>query len=371
MKKIPIFRPSVTDLEIEYASDAVRNGWGDRCYEYIKRFESLFASYTGAKYTLATSSCTGAIHLGLAAMGIKADDEVIMGDINWVASCAPITYLGGKPVFVDVLEDSWCIDPSKIEAAITPKTKAIIAVHLYGNLAEMEQIMAIARKHNLMVLEDAAEALGSEYKGKKAGKYGDIGVYSFHGAKIMTTGEGGMLITDNPQLMERVRILSDHGRDPKVNRMFWMAELGYKYKMSNLQAAMGCAQLERIEEFVSKRREIFKWYTEFLSGVEGIKLNPEPDYTVNCFWMPTIVFDKSLNINAHDLIEFLKVKDIDSRPFFYPLSSLPMFEPVKDNVVSHGLYKRAINLPSNFDLTKADIEEVCEAVIEFLKIVPA
>src|SRR5687768_6909366 len=155
----------------------------------------------------------------------------------------------------------------------------------------MEQILAIAKKHKLYVLEDAAEALGSVYKGRKAGSWGDIGVFSFHGAKIMTTGEGGMLVTDNAQLIERVKILSDHGRDTKINRMFWMAEIGFKYKMSNLQAAMGCAQLERIEEFVAKRREIFSWYTEFLSGVEGISLNPEPEYTLNCFWMPTIVFD--------------------------------------------------------------------------------
>lgn len=370
MKKIPIYQPSVTDLEVTYAVDAVKNGWGDNCYAYIKRFERDFAKYSGSAYSLATSSCTGAIHLALAAMGIKAGDEVIMGDINWIASAAPITYLGAKPVFVDVLEDSWCIDPSKIEAAITEKTKAIVVVHLYGNLAEMDQIMAIAKKHNLYVVEDAAEGLGSVYKGKMAGSLGDIGVFSFHGAKIMTTGEGGMLVTDNAALMERVKILADHGRDPKINITFWMAELGYKYKMSNLQAAMGCAQLERVEELVTKRRDIFRWYTEYLSELPGIVLNPEPSYTVNCYWMPTVVFDKSLNIDAHQLINYLKEQNIDSRPFFYPLSSLPMFEKVEANTVSYGLYRRALNLPSNFSLNREDIRQVCQAISAYVKRVP-
>lgn len=366
MKKIPIYQPSVTDLEVSYAIDAVKNGWGESCYAYIKRFEKEFAAYTGSSYALATSSCTGAIHLALAAMDIKAGDEVIMGDINWIASAAPITYLGAKPVFVDVLEDSWCIDPSKIEAAITEKTKAILAVDLYGNLAEMDQILAIAKKHNLYVLEDAAEALGSVYKGRKAGSWGDIGVFSFHGAKIMTTGEGGMLVTDNAALMERVKILADHGRDPKINKTFWMAELGYKYKMSNLQAAMGCAQLERVEELVNKRRDIFNWYAEFLANVPGIALNPEPAYTINCYWMPTVVFDKGLNIDAHQVISYLKEHNIDSRPFFYPLSSLPMFEKVEANTVSYGLYKRALNLPSNFSLTREDIKQVCDAISAYV-----
>ncbi|MES2730980.1 MAG: DegT/DnrJ/EryC1/StrS family aminotransferase [Bacteroidota bacterium] len=366
LEKISIHKPSITELEIDYVNDAIRTGWGDKCYDYLKRFETSFAAYQGAAYALATSSCTGAIHLGLAALGVQEGDEVIVPDINWIASVVPVTYLGAKPVFVDVLEDSWCIDPSKIEAAITPKTKAIIAVHLYGNLAEMESVMEIARKHNLGVLEDAAEGFGSLYKGKKAGTWGHVGVYSFHGAKTMSTGEGGMLITDDAALMERIRILSDHGRDPKVNRVFWMAEIGYKYKMSNLQAAMGCAQIERAEELVEKKRQIFHWYKEFLASVEGISLNPEPTYTVNSYWMPTIVFDASIQIRHLDLIAYLKEQNIDSRPMFYPLSSLPMFDEVKENVVAYGLYHRAINLPSHHEITKAQVERVCHTIIHYL-----
>lgn len=363
-------QPSITELEINYVNDAIRNGWGDKCYDYIKRFEKSFADYHHTRFALATSSCTGAIHIALAAMGIQAGDEVIIGDTNWIASAAPITYLGAKPVFVDVLEDSWCIDPAKIEAAITPRTKAIIAVHLYGNLVEMDAVLEIAKRHNLYVLEDAAEGFGSVYKGKKAGSIADIGVFSFHGAKTMTTGEGGMLITDNPQLMERVRILGDHGRNPNVNRMFWMAELGYKYKISNLQAAMGCAQIERADQLVSKRREVFGWYREFLANVEGIALNPEPDYTENSFWMPTVVFDKSLGVDAHQVIGFLKEKNIDGRPFFYPLSSLPMFEKAEANTVSYSLFGRALNLPSNFYTSKEEVAKVCEEIINYLKLVP-
>jgi perosamine synthetase len=369
LEKISIHKPSITELEIEYVNDAIRTGWGDKCYDYIKRFEKSFAAYQGSAFAMSTSSCTGAIHLSLAAMGVGPGDEVIVPDINWIASVVPVTYLGAKPVFVDVLEDSWCIDPAKIEAAITPRTKAILAVHLYGNLAEMEQIMEIARKHGLKVLEDAAEGFGSLYKGRKAGTWGDVGVYSFHGAKTMSTGEGGMLITDSEGLIERIRILGDHGRDPKVNRVFWMAETGYKYKMSNLQAAMGCAQIERADELIEKKREIFSWYQEYLSPVGGLKLNPEPSFTLNSFWMPTVVFDPLLRVRNLELMAYLKEQNIDSRPMFYPLSSLPMFEEVSSNVVSYSLYHRALNLPSHHDLTKVQIERVCNTIIHYLHFV--
>ena len=204
-KKIPINKPSITELEISYVNDAIANGWGEKCYDYIHRFEKDFAKYQGTNHALATSSCTGAIHLALMALGVKADDEVIIPEITWIASVEPILYIGAKPVFVDVLEDTWCLDPQKVEEAITPKTKAIIVVHIYGNLCNMNEIMAIAQKHNLVVLEDAAEALGSEYYGKKAGSIADAGVFSFHGTKTMTTGEGGVLVTNNEVIYEKAK----------------------------------------------------------------------------------------------------------------------------------------------------------------------
>ena len=367
MKRIPINKPSITDLEINYVNDAVANGWGEKCYDYINRFEKDFSKYQNTKYALATSSCTGAIHLALMALGVKAGDEVIIPEITWIASAEPVLYIGAKPVFVDVLRDSWCIDPKQIEAAITPKTKAIIVVHVYGNLCDMNEIMAIAKKHNLVVLEDAAEALGSEYFGNKAGSIADVGVFSFHGTKTMTTGEGGVLVTNNEAVYDKAKILNDHGRNPKdpENKMFWMRDYGYKYKISNLQAALGCAQISRIEELVEKKRQIFNRYTEKLKSL-ACQLNPEPANRKNSYWLPTVVFDKLLSFNRDDFFKLCTENNIDSRPFFFPLSSLPMFETREGNTVAYDIYERGINLPSYHDITIEEIDFVSELVIKFI-----
>ena len=366
-KKIPINKPSITELEVSYVNDAIANGWGEKCYDYIHRFEKDFAKYQGTNHALATSSCTGAIHLALMALGVKEDDEVIIPEITWIASAEPILYLGAKPVGVDVLEDTWCLDPQKLEEVITPKTKAIIVVHIYGNLSNMNQIMAIAKKYNLVVLEDAAEALGSEYYGKKAGSIADAGVFSFHGTKTMTTGEGGILVTNNEIVYEKAKILNDHGRNAKdpENKMFWMRDYGYKYKMSNLQAALGCAQISRIEELVNKKREIFNWYKELLKDIP-CQLNPEFEHTKNSYWLPTVVFDKYLNFDREAFFELCKENGIDSRPFFFPLSSLPMFEDRKGNIVSYDIFERGINLPSYHDLEKSDASKIVNLLIKFI-----
>jgi len=364
-EKIVITRPSISNLEIEYVTDAITNGWGSKCYDYIYRFEKEFASYQNQPHALATSSCTGAIHLALMALGIQAGDEVIIPDITWIASVEPILYIGAKPVFVDVLEDTWCIDPQKTEEAITLKTRAILVVHVYGNLCDMDAIMSIAKKHNLVVLEDAAEALGSKHQGKKAGSIGDAGVFSFHGTKTISTGEGGMLVTNRPEVLERAKILNDHGRNPKIGKTFWMEEYGYKYKMSNLQAAMGCAQIERADELIEKKRLIFSWYKEFLADVP-CQLNPELPGTKNSYWMPTAVIDKSILFNREALFLFMKENNIDSRPFFYPLSSLPMFEPKPENIVSYDIFGRGINLPSHHQLTNDNVWKVSDCVKNFL-----
>lgn len=366
MRKILYAKPSITELEIRYVTDAIENGWGEHCYDYISRFQSTFKNYLGVKNALATSSCTGALHLAFAALGIERGDEVIVPDITWVASVAPLVYLGAKPVFVDVLPNSWCIDPDKIEVAITARTKAILVVHLYGNLVEMDAVLEIARKHNLPVVEDAAEALGSEYKGLKAGSMGDIGVFSFHGTKTMTTGEGGMLVSNSHELFDNVCILGDHGRDPKAKKIFWSECVGYKYKISNLQAAMGCAQIERADELINKKREIFRWYQDYLKDVTTIRWNPEPEYTKNSFWMPTIIIDKFTEPERDGLIRKMIDDNIQVRPFFYPLSSLPMFKPDRDNKVSYDIYKRGVNLPGYFDLGRDDIHFVCDKLRAFL-----
>lgn len=363
-KKIPINKPSITQLEIDYVNDAISNGWGDKCYDYIYKFEGAFANYQGSKYALATSSCTGAIHLALMALGIKAGDEVIVPEITWIASVEPVLYIGAIPVFVDVLEDSWCIDPTKIKQAITPKTKAIIPVHVYGNLCDMDAIMEIANEHGLKVIEDAAEGLGSELHGVKAGSIAHAGVFSFHGTKTMTSGEGGMLITNEEAVYEKAKILNDHGRNPKdpENKMFWMRDYGYKYKMSNLQAALGLAQISRIEELVQKKRKIFSWYSFLLKDMP-CKLNPEGVACKNSYWLPTIVFDPASNFNRDLFFESCKKNNVDCRPFFFPLSSLPMFKSVMGNEIAYSIYSQAINLPSYHDMSE---DEAC-FVVELIK----
>jgi perosamine synthetase len=302
----------------------------------------------------------------LLALGVKAGDEVILPDITWIASVEPVMYIGAHPVFVDVLPDTWCLDPKKFEEAITPKSRVVMPVHLYGNMTEMDEIMTIAKRHNIRVLEDSAEALGSEYKGRKAGSIGDASVFSFHGTKTISTGEGGMIATNDDALNARVRVLNDHGRDPKVGKTFWMAEYGYKYKMSNLQAAMGCAQIERADELISKKREVFGWYKALFSDKSRFTLNPDQPHVKNSVWMPTVVFDKSLGVDRDALMRHMKANGVDSRPFFYPLSLLPMFEPKPENRVSYDLYHRAINLPSHHGLERGDAERVFEVVNSFI-----
>ena len=250
LPRILYTKPSITELEVRYAADAAANGWGERCYDYINRFEAAFRDHLGvSSFAVATSSCTGALHMGMAALGIGPGDEVIMADTNWIASAAPIVHLGAKPVFVDIRPDTWCIDPGLAEAAITPRTKAILAVHLYGNLCDMERLLAIGEQYGIPVIEDAAEAIGSEYFGKRAGSMGRFGAFSFHGTKTVTTGEGGMFVTNDAALFERVlTALSNHGRARGQPKQFWPDVVRFKYKMSNIQAALGCAQMERIAE---------------------------------------------------------------------------------------------------------------------------
>ena len=361
--RIHYTKPSITDLEIAYANDAARNGWGERCYEYINRFEELFKTHLGVRHAIATSSCTGALHMGLAALGVGPGDEVIMADTNWIATAAPIVHLGAKPVFVDILPDSWCLDPELAEAAITPRTKAIIAVHLYGNLCEMDRLLAIGSRHGIPVIEDAAEALGSVYHGTRAGAMGKFGTFSFHGTKTVTTGEGGIFVTNDADLYETVLTLSNHGRARGQVRQFWPDAVGFKYKMSNIQAAIGCAQMERIENLTCRKREILAYYRENIESLPGVNMNPEPLGTINGAWMPTAVFEPETGVTREGLQAAFKRENIDARVFFHPLSSLPMFEPQTQNRNSWQIPVRAINLPSFHDITQAEQDRVIEVVI--------
>jgi len=352
-------KPSITEKEVEYATDAARNGWGENCYAYITRFEEMFAQHLEVKYAIATSSCTGALHMGMAALGIGPGDEVIMADTNWIATAAPIVHLGAKPIFVDILPDSWCINPKLVEKAINSDTKAIIAVHLYGNLCDMDNLLAIGDKYGIPVIEDAAEAIGSVYHGKRAGSMGLFGNFSFHGTKTLTTGEGGMFVTNSIDLYETVLTLSNHGRIRGQEKQFWPDMIGFKYKMSNIQAAIGCAQLERIDDLVQGKRSIALRYKKQLENAL-ISMNPEYFGITNGYWMPTAVMSDGLNLNVETLLKDFKKNNIDGRVFFWPLSMLPMFESQPQNTLSYKLCHRAINLPSYVDLTSREQQRVIE-----------
>jgi perosamine synthetase len=359
-------KPSITKLEVSYATDAAMNGWGEHCYDYITRFEDSFKKHLNIRHTIATSSCTGALHMGLAALGVGPGDEVILADTNWIATAASIVHLGAKPIFVDILKDSWCLDPLCVERSISPKTKAIIATHIYGNLCDMNTLIAIGNQHNIPIVEDAAEAIGSTYRGRSAGSIGIFGTFSFHGTKTVTTGEGGMFVTNDSNLFEKVLTLSNHGRVQNQSRQFWPDVVGYKYKISNVQAAIGCAQMTRISELIMRKREIFQYYKNKLAGSSNLSLNPEPDGMINGYWMPTVVFSPQTKITREKLQSAFASENIDARVFFWPLSSLPMFNKTKINPNSYSIQNRAINLPSYHEISTSDQERVINVIQNLL-----
>ncbi len=365
MERILVSGPWITQKEIEYVTDAVTNAWYANANIYHDRFEQAFAAYLGVRYAVALPSCTSAIHLSLLAMNVGPGDEVIVPDTTWIASAAPITYVGASPIFADIDKRTWCLSAETLEACITPQTKAVIVVDLYGNMPEMRPLIDVARKHGLAIIEDAAEAAGAESGGRRAGSFGDAGVFSFHGSKTLTTGEGGMLVTDDEALYRRVLILRDHGRRPG-DKQFWNTEVAYKYKMSSMQAALGLAQLERIEELIERKREIFAWYRQELEDVEEIALNYELPEARNAYWMVTAVLDAKYGIGKDALQEQLSENGVDSRPFFHPLSSVPAYAELPEsleararNRVSYEIGPYGINLPSGLNLTREHVQYVC------------
>jgi len=356
--------PSITQKEIDYVLDAVKNGWYENWNGYLNKFEKKFSEYIGTSHAIPTSSCTGALHLSLAALGIKKGDEVIVPDTSWVATAAVVTYVQAKPVFVDIDPESFTINPDCIESAITRRTKAILPVHLYGHPADMDPILDIAHDRDLVVIEDAAPSIGAEYKGQKTGTLGDIAGFSFQGAKLMVTGEGGMLVTDDDTIFERAASLANQGRDPKIP--FQINEIGLKYKMSNLQAALGLAQLERIDELIDKKRQIFDWYFSRLSEIPEIQISMEKKWAHSIHWMTSIILSNSLSIKREDLQSKLLEKRIDTRPIFRPMSSFPMFKK-RNYPVAEFVGKRGINLPCALNLTEDQVNYVCEELIRVLK----
>jgi perosamine synthetase len=367
-KFIPATGPDITAKEIKYVERAARDGWDQNAGKYTALFEQKFAKYVGRKYALATSSCTAALHLAYLALGIKAGDEVIAPNITWIASVEPLYWIGAEVKYADIDPKTWCIDPKSVEQLITPNTRAILVVNLYGHVADMDPILNLAKKHNLKIIEDAAESVGSVYKGKMAGSFGDVSAFSFHGSKALTTGEGGMMLSDSEDVIKKARYYNDHCKDPK--KVFWNLEIGYKYKMSNFQAACGLAQLSRVKSLIAKKILIFKWYQKYLGGIPGISLNAEAPGTKNTYWMVTVVINKKIlkNKTKEQLINELAKENIQARPFFYPLSTVPAINVTAHTPIAFDISPRAINLPCGAKTTEAEVAYISKTLKEILRL---
>ncbi len=356
---IPVAEPCLGEEEVNNVIKAVKSGWISSKGEFIEEFERGFASYCGVKYGVATSNGTAALHLALKALGVQKGDEIIIPTLTFIATANAVTYCNAKPVFVDSHPEYWCIDPKKIEEKITKNTKAIIAVHLYGHPCDMDWIRDLAEDHGLYIIEDAAEAHGAEYKGRKIGSLGDISCFSFYGNKIITTGEGGMCLTNDDELAERMKILRDHGMNP--NRKYWHDVIGFNYRMTNLQAAIGVAQLKKLDRFIEKKRTIAKWYMRYLRELEEkelIELQPEMPWAKCVYWMYSILIRGNLRSNRDELMKKLEEIGIETRPFFYPIHILPPFKSGEKFPVAEKLSTVGINLPSAVTLVKEDIRKI-------------
>jgi perosamine synthetase len=367
MYNIPIAKPSLIGNEINYVNDCLKTNWISSIGDYIEKFENEFAKYVDINYATTCSNGTVAIHLALMALDIKNGDEIIVPTFTYIASVNAIKYCNATPIFVDSEIETWNLDLKKIEEAITSKTKAILAVHLYGNPINMDILMKIANKHNLFVIEDCAEAHGAKYKNKSVGSFGIISTFSFYGNKILTTGEGGMVVSNDENLIAKIKLLKSQGMDPK-NR-YWFPIIGYNYRMTNIQAAIGLAQLENSDLFNSKRQKIFNFYNQNLKNIKEIKFQNTVLEGVSVNWLYSIVLEKSAKLNRDELMLELRRKGIDSRPFFYPVHLLPPYqtnEIVDSYPIAELLGSNGINLPTFYDLSEDELAYICKTLNEIL-----
>ena len=363
-KIIPVCEPVLGGNELAYVSECVESGWISSAGGFIDRFESMFADRVGTRCAVATTNGTTALQLALAAVGVGPGDEVIMPTFTMIATIHCVTHLGATPVLVDADLPTWNIDVSQIESKITPRTKVILPVHVYGFPCDMDQVNQIARQHNLIVVEDAAEVHGARYKGKMCGSLGDVASFSFYANKIITTGEGGMITTDNEELGALCRTLRDHAFSKE--RHFWHRYHGYNFRMSNLQAAVGVAQMERWDELVQARVDHARRYIDNLREVPGLVLPPEADDRDNVFWMFGLRVEKDkFGIGRDELRRRLAQSAIETRTFFVPMNLQPVFferfknerYPVAERLCAEGLY-----LPSSARLTNSEIDFICKCI---------
>ncbi len=366
MKKIPVAQPNFIGNEREYVLDCMDTTWVSSAGKYVQGFEKEFAAFCDTTYALSCCNGTVALHLPLLAMGIGAEDEVIIPALTYIATCNAVKYVNATPVFVDIDPDTWNIDPAKIEEKITERTKAIIVVHLYGNPADMDAVIKIARKHHLYVIEDAAEAHGALYKGKKVGSIGDVGTFSFFGNKVITTGEGGMVVTNNAMLAEKMRLYKGQGVDPQ--KRYWHTVVGYNYRMTNIEAAIGLAQLEKIDTHISLRKIVMESYARYLAPIKDYVAFQHVDLEDSAiYWMVSVIFRDNVKIERDEIIQKLEAKGIETRPLFYVINDMPPYW--SDEVFEHAkkVSERGINLPTYGAITEEEIRYVCDTLIDIVE----
>lgn len=364
-KFIPVCQPYLSGNEFKYVTQCIKNNWISSIGDNIEAFEKKFAKACGAKYAVVCSNGTTALHLALATLGIGEGDEVIIPAFTMIATANAVTYTGAKFVLVDSEMETWNMNIDQIESKITKRTKAIIPVHTYGHPVDMDRIMKIAKKHKLYVVEDAAEAHGALYKGKKIGSISDISCFSFYANKILTTGEGGMLTTNSKKLAHKAEILRGHAFSEE--RHFWHQYLGFNYRMTNMQAAVGLAQVEKFDKLVNLRREHALMYNSLLKDVEGIIFPPEASWVKNVFWMYSIMIEDSFGLTRDQFRDQLGKYGIETRTFFIPIHFQPIYSsrflgkrfPVAEELCQRGLY-----LPSSSGLTKKEIKYITDSIKE-------
>jgi perosamine synthetase len=362
-KLIPVAAPSLVGNEREYVLDCLESTWISSTGEYIERFEAAFANFCEASHAIACCNGTAALHLALLALGVAPGDEVIVPALTFVATANAVTYCGATPVFIDSEPDTWNIDPELIEEKISARTKAIIVVHLYGQPAALEEILSIARRHGVFVIEDAAEAHGATYNGRPVGSIADIGTFSFYGNKVITTGEGGMVVTNDDRFAHRIRRLKGQGMDP--NKRYWFPIVGHNYRMTNIAAAIGLAQLEKIDWHLSRRLEVAGWYRELLSDVPGVSWQAEQSRSKHSYWMFSIILSENLALLRDDVMAFLLQHGIETRPVFHPMHTLPPYRrgdgsesyPVADRISRWG-----ISLPTWAGLNYEEVSYVYQVL---------
>ncbi len=357
---IPVYTPWLGELEAEYVLDAVHSGWISSLGKYVNRFEEEFAHFCGAQYGVAASNGTTALHLALHALGVGPGDEVIVPALTFVASANAVAYTGAKPVFADVDMQTWTILPQEVERLLSPRSKAIMPVHLYGHPAPMVELEEIAAAHSLWIVEDAAEAHGARVGERKAGNLGHIGAFSFFANKIITCGEGGILTTNDAKLAARCRMLRDHAMPPE--RRYWHDEIGFNYRMTNLQAAVGVAQMARIDEFIARKRRIAQLYCEGLADLPGVVLPVERSGYTNVYWMVSVLFDAAFPLTRDEVIPALRARGIDSRPFFHPLDTLPPYHSATPCPQALALSRMGLNLPSSPSLRDEQVAYICQSI---------